>query len=90
MAQFMIIIFSRAFKKKYKKLPLKDRGRFDERLQLFEKNMFSPALRNHALHGTYSKYRSIDVTGDLRALYETVDNKAVCFIDIDTHHNLYE
>jgi len=86
----MIIIFSRAFKRKYKRLSLKDRKRFDERLGLFEEDSLNPILRNHSLHGPYVKYRSIDITGDLRALYENVDGNIVCFIDIDTHNNLYE
>ena len=46
-------------------------------------------LNNHALHGEYLGYRSINITGDLRAVYEIQDEKAVKFLFIDTHSNLY-
>ena len=46
-------------------------------------------LNNHALNGKYGGYRSINITGDYRLIYEECGTDAVRLIDIDTHGNLY-
>ena len=84
----MKIEFHKNFKKKYKKLPSKLQDKFDERLRIFVDDLFAPELHNHCLHGKYAHCRSINITGDLRALYE-VKGDGVCFLDIDTHSALY-
>lgn len=53
------------------------------------KDPYSPVLRNHALKGPYKGYHSINITGDLRALYKLVRKDAALFIIMDTHSNLY-
>lgn len=58
------------FIKSYNKLPQKIKKAFDSRLVIFMKNPFEPILRNHALIGEYKEFRSIDVTGDFRALFK--------------------
>ena len=45
----MKIEFHRNFEKRYKKIPLKVRSKFDERLVLFEREPFQPILNNHPL-----------------------------------------
>lgn len=80
--------YHKKFKKQYHKLPKKIREKFTERLQIFRDNPMSPELNNHALHGEYLGYRSINITGDLRAVYE-VQKDAINFLFIDTHSNLY-
>ncbi len=47
-------------------------------------------LRNHALTGKYLGYRSIDITGSLRAIYRLLDQDIAYFIAVDTHPNLYK
>ncbi len=84
----MQIEFHNDFTKKYKKLPVKFQDKFDERLKIFSQDSFDPLLNNHGLHGKYRGCRSINVTGDLRAVYE-VKEKGVRFLDIDNHSNLY-
>lgn len=86
----MKIILHRNFKKQYKKLREMERQKFRERRDLFFKNPFNPLLSNHPLHGEYKNYRSINVGGDLRVIYEEIDSETVQFILIDTHSNLYE
>jgi len=86
----MRIEFHRSFKKRYKKVSLKIRRRFDEKLSLFEEEPFHPTLNNHPLTGNRVGQWSINVTGDWRALYVFQDARTVVFIDIDTHSNLYE
>lgn len=75
--------------KQYRKLPKTRREKCDVRLLIFERNPFDPILRNHALTGKYFGYRSIDVTGSLRAIYRLLDRNTAYFIAVDTHPNLY-
>lgn len=86
----MRIILHGNFRKRYRKLRDEERRRFRKRRDLFLKNPFHPALNNHPLHGAYLGYRSINVGGDLRVIYEAVDRFTAQFILIDTHSNLYE
>lgn len=84
----MIIVYHRDFKKNYKRLSSKLKERLEERLRLFSNDEFSPILNNHALKGKWLGYRSINVTGDIRAIFKR-DTEAVLFVAIDTHSNLY-
>jgi addiction module RelE/StbE family toxin len=85
----MRIFLHKNFKKKYKNLRPSEKERFKERRDLFIQNPFSQILNNHQLRGEYKGYRSINITGDLRVLYEPLDDETVLFITIDTHSNLY-
>jgi addiction module RelE/StbE family toxin len=85
----MNLYFNKNFKKKYKKLRVGEKQKCDERLMLFAQYPFHPLLNNHMLKGEYKEYRSINVSGDLRALYELVSKDVAHFIDIDTHNKLY-
>ena len=85
----MYIDFGKKFRKQYEKLPTKSQDRFDEKLKLFLKDAYSRELNNHALHGKYDGCRSINITGDLRAIYE-VRREGLRFLIIDTHSNLYK
>ena len=84
----MIIIYHRDFEKNYKKLSSKGKNRLKERLVFFAKDEFNPILNNHALKGNYLGYRSINVTGDLRAIYKREENLAI-FVAVKSHSNLY-
>lgn len=84
----MIINFHKDFAKGFRKLPSKIRKRFQERLIIFEKDEFSPVLNNHALKGTYQGYRSINVSGDIRAIYKK-SAQDVIFVIIGSHSSLY-
>lgn len=86
----MKINYHRKFYKNFDKLPVKIQEKFYERLRIFSQNPFSPVLKNHALIGKYKGYRSIDITGDLRAIFELIDKDTSLFIIVDTHSNLYK
>lgn len=86
----MTIVFHKNFEKHFKKLTRGEQNRFKVRLAIFTKNPFHPLLRNHSLQGTYSGYRSIDIGGDLRAIYKMTERDAVVFVTIGSHHTLYE
>ena len=84
----MKIEFSKAFQKRYKKYPQKLRSKIDERMMLFSKDKFHPMLENHPLHGEWQGYRSINITGDYRAIFEEIGS-LVYFVAVDTHTELY-
>lgn len=84
----MYIQLKNNFKKQYKKLPIKLQKVFQELLTLFQKDPFNHVLNNHAFAGKYKKCRSINISGDLRAIY-TTDGDVVIFLMIGTHSELY-
>ncbi|MFZ1019677.1 MAG: type II toxin-antitoxin system mRNA interferase toxin, RelE/StbE family [Minisyncoccia bacterium] len=86
----MKIEYSHSFKKDYKKLTSKLRSKFDERLILFQEHQFSPLLNNHYIHYPYDGCRSINISGDIRALYEIINDSEVFFIHIGSHSELYK
>ncbi len=86
----MAVKFSQRFAKQYDKSPQKIRNAFQARLELFLQDQFHPLLHNHALLGKYAGYRSINVTGDWRALFrEFAGDKLILFEAIGTHSQLY-
>lgn len=85
----MVIEYSPKFKKQYKKLPKKMQLQFDERLRLFISDPVHPQLRLHPLKATFAGYWSMDVNGDLRALYRRDGDEIVVFALIGTHSQLY-
>ena len=86
----MEVKFSSKFAKQYDKSPFKIRQAFDNRLKLFLGDTFHPLLNNHSLVGKYTGYRSINVTGDWRAIFhEFHSGELVYFEAIGTHSQLY-
>jgi addiction module RelE/StbE family toxin len=85
----MVIETTRAFDRQYAKLNIKVKTSFKKRLELFKANPFDISLRNHSLKGKYLGYRSIDVTGDVRALYTTQGDTIIIFGFTGTHSQLY-
>lgn len=80
---------ARRFDRNFKRFPQTIQVRFIERQDLFALDRRHPLLRDHALHGALSGYRSFSVTGDISVLYEELGASAVRLIDIGTHHDLY-
>ena len=85
----MIVVRTKYFSKAAVKLPASVKRALVERLQLFIEDPFNIILNNHALSGDRQPYRSINITGDYRLVYEQYDANTVRLIDIDTHSNLY-
>lgn len=86
----MHIGFRRRFKKQFEKLPKKIQDHFYKKLDIFITNPFHRILNNHQLSGAMKNMRSINVTGDIRAIYEEMSKDAVLFLMIGKHSNLYE
>lgn len=87
----MIIYFHKTFVKQLKKLPGKERSQVKERLALFLENPFHELLNNHPLKGKYLGYRSINIKGDLRAIYKNANGseEECIFALLGNHGNLY-
>lgn len=84
----MTVSYSKSFLKQAKLLSTTTRQRLLQRIELFSVNPLDPMLRNHQLKGKYKEYRSIDITGDIRALYLQNDTEAI-FDAVGTHSQLY-
>lgn len=85
----MIIRFHKNFEKQYKKLNHRQKARTKERLQIFLENPFDPRLNNDPLKGKYLDYRSVNISGDLRAIYKFVSEDEAIFVALGTHSELY-
>lgn len=58
-------------------------------IRLWSQKPSDESLRLHKLSGKMSRFYSIDITGDLRALYEIVDNEVFLYQMVGTHSQLY-
>jgi addiction module RelE/StbE family toxin len=83
------LTFHKKFKKHIAKLTPKQRRQIEERLLLFISTPFAHDLNNHALGEVSRGYRSINITGDMRAIYEPISKNEVFFVEIGTHSELY-
>jgi len=77
------------FIKLYQKLPAKIQKVTKEKISLFVENIYNSELNNHALVGKYLGYRSINITGDYRAIYKIISKNKIIFVTIGTHSQLY-
>lgn len=86
------INYSRKFDKQLRKAPLEIKIAFRNRLSLFLENPQHSQLNNHKLTGKYLSYRSINITGDWRAIYSEIENREneIVFEAIGTHSQLYK
>ena len=77
---------------KLKKLDVRIRNRFKEKILIFQINPNEPLLKNHQLQDPYKGLKSIDITNDYRAVYEEIkmgDEEIAYFIILGTHNELY-
>ncbi len=81
--------YSKKFTKQYTKKSIDIKNKFIERQTLLATDFFSPILNNHKLSGEYVGCRSINITGDFRAVYEELSNNHFEFIAIGTHSELF-
>ena len=85
----MTIRYSKKFRKQYKKLTPKLQQKTTDLIRLWSQNPNDDSLRLHKLSGKMSRFHSIDITGDLRALYEIIDNEVYLYQMVGTHSQLY-
>ncbi len=85
----MDVLFTRKFSKQFRKLPDKSRQQFHKRLKLFLADQNHALLCRHVLRGKYAGYYSIDVSGDLRAIFRYQSQHSVIFSLIGTYSQIY-
>ena len=88
----LLIEYTTLFNKQRKVAPLEIKIAFKEARELFLENPTHPHLRNHALRKKFAGYRSIDITGDWRALFKVKESKmktVITFHVLGTHTQLY-
>ncbi len=81
--------YSKRFLKQYYKLTPKIQNQFQLRLKLWQKDPYNPQLHLHMLTGEYAGLYSINITGNIRALYQKIDDTYVIFGFVGTHSQLY-
>lgn len=84
----MEIFFHKKFTKQLLKMPLRLREQFGKRLQIFIDNKYDRQLNNHSVDAVFPDCRSINITGDYRAIYRE-SSDGILFVDIGTHSELY-
>lgn len=86
----MRISRTKSFRKSYQKLAKKIQKKVDLALLIFQQNIFDPKLNNHSLKGKYESCRSINVTGDLRIIFQEKNGYIeILLLDIGSHSQLY-
>ena len=85
----MDIEYKPKFKKQYAKLPIAMKLQFKERLKILLDDPTHPQLKIHTLKGKYAGYLSMNVSGDLRAIYNYDGDRIIIFFFIGTHSQLY-
>lgn len=85
----MTIRYSKKFKKQYKKLSPKLQQKTKASIKLWAHAPNDESLRLHRLSGKMSRFYSIDITGDVRALYEIVNGDVYMYQMAGTHSQLY-
>ncbi len=83
-----MIVYKKRFEKEFKALPKNIKRKFFERLDIFIKDKFDKTLNNHSVEKAFPNCRSINVTGDYRAIFEESENM-ITFVTINTHSELY-
>lgn len=84
----MDVIFYKTFEKKFAKLPKSIQRQTSERIHIFIQDPMAPVLNNHSVEKRFPGCRSINVTGDYRAIFKTQAAAAI-FINIGSHSDLY-
>jgi len=86
----MKIIFHKQFEKQLKKITNKQKESLQDKLKIFSEDPYNKILNNHGLHGKYKNYRSINVSGDLRAIFKlSEDGETIVFAVLGKHSQLY-
>lgn len=81
-------IFKRSFKRRISGNPGKE-SRFQEEVEAFATNPFTPKLRTHKLAGELEGRWSFNAGYDLRIVFSFTDDGDAVLLDIGTHREVY-
>lgn len=85
----MEFVYSRLYKKQFRKLSRDMQVKVMRRLALFIEDEVHPLLDNHALRFDWKGYRSINVTGDYWLIFKKESDTRVRLEAVGTHSELY-
>lgn len=88
----MTIRYDPDFIKRLKKVNVRIRKSFKQKILIFSINPQDPQLNNHPLKEQWEGYRSIDITNDYRAIYAQkleAEQTIAYFVALGTHEELY-
>ena len=81
--------FTKSFLKDLGKLNKSIAIRLKSRIKLFEIDQTHPKLNNHKLKGKLKGQFSINITGDIRAIYRIENDNTIKFLRLGSHSKLY-
>ncbi len=82
--------FHKTFDKQLAKLPKNRRDKVIDTVALFLDDQMETSLRNHALTGEWTGFRSISAGGYLRLHFEMIDDDTAHFVAVGSHSQLYK
>jgi len=86
----MRIMYRKNYVRRYKKFSPKVKDKINITLKQFKTDPHNPILRNHALKGRLQGKRAFSVTGDVRIIFEEIDNYVVVImLDVGIHNQVY-
>lgn len=88
----MTIRYTDNFLKQLKKVDVRIRKAFKQRILVFIKDPNDPQLNRHYLQREYQGYQSIDITSDHRAIFRELvqkDDTYIYFTLFGNHEELY-
>lgn len=88
----MIVKYSPSFLKIFKKVDVRIRKSFKQKVLIFSKNPLDPQLNNHGLTKEWQGYSSIDITAGYRAIFKDalIEEEMVAYFSaLGTHDELY-
>lgn len=81
--------FHKDFQKDFKKLSPVIQKKFWQRLELWQEQPLHVLLNHHVLTGKLQGKHSINITGDVRAIYEERSETLVIYLLVGRHAQLY-
>ena len=80
----MVIQYSSHFERKFKDLALNLKKRVLRQISLLEKDIKSPSLKVHKLHGELRNYWSFRVTDSIRIIFKFTE-QGILLLDLGSH-----
>ncbi len=86
----MKYILTKKFEKQFSKLSNRQKEKTIGKIEILVSAEVDGSLRKHCLHGKFKGAYSINVTGDIRAVYIKSRKDLIKFVAIGTHSQLYK
>jgi len=87
----MKVQYSKRFEKSFKKCSARLQKKITQKIEIFIDDPYNQRLRNHPLRGVLKGIRAFSVTGDIRIIFEEIDDYIlVIFLDVGKHAQIYK